>query len=492
MLHHLRGDLGQHCTAVLRELALNGHRSLDEMNDLRETLFSANESDSRMLTVLRTLINNGAISRLRSAHAQSRSDARADILSELSDAQLIVKDKKTQATQEEKIAKALVTKTDSSVDLRDLEPRNQGKRVADNLDDQQASKKSKIAESTSKNLHGGVPANLVDEAQWVTFDVYYANNALRNSRLVSRAVQRYGLLAGQVLGASLYQATNSDSGRRAMSDWRLPNEMEQRHFNIDMRRLLLDVNSRSDWSDANTDLGHNFTDQKNSPAAAGQPPTTNGQRVNGHANGGVDLFTSSPISTAMIEDQLAILAEDPLAWIRLDSSQGGCVVDLQKVAEDVQEAELLTYVKARFGAIASRIARILIAHGRLDERRLQELGLFPARDLRQNLAILKTSGLIHLQEVPRDIQRQTGRTLYLWFFDIHRAKDLLLEDTRKGISRLLQKLSMDRKFYSTLLEKAEQQSVRGREEQLLTDSELKSLNQWEAARKANLDGSRQA
>ena len=477
MLHCMHGDLGQQYKAVLRGLALNGHQSLDQMRKSRDYLVSTHETDSTMMSVLRTLINNGAISRLRSAHAQSRSDARADMLLEISDAQLIAKDKKTQAAREEKINEGLGRKLDSAVDLRELESCSHKKRAADHLNHEQASKKSKTTESTSEILHDSVPANLLDEAQCLTFDIHYATNALRSYRLVSRAIQRYGFLAGQVLRASLSQAPKSGVTDSTMSERRSSSELEPQDFVINMGRLLLDVNARGDCGDDDANLERNFTEQKDS-ASVGQPSTRNGQRTTGHTNGGLEFLTGSPISMEMIEDQLAILSEDPSGWIRSESSQGGYVVDLQKVIEDAREAELLTYVKARFGAIASRIVRILLAHGRLDERRLQELGLFPARDLRQNLAFLQTSGLIALQEVPRDIQRQTGRTLYLWFFDIHRARNLLLEDTRKAISRLLQKLSLDRKLFSTLLAKAEQPSVRGKEEQTLSSSELRSLSQW--------------
>jgi DNA-directed RNA polymerase III subunit RPC3 len=181
-----------------------------------------------------------------------------------------------------------------------------------------------------------------------------------------------------------------------------------------------------------------------------------------------------------VEQHLAFLAQEPyiFATRKIESGITRWGVEFRNLARRLRHLELERLIEARFGTVAVRIVRVLVAKGRLDEKRLQEVGLMASKDLRQKLAQMEAAGFVDLQEVPRDTQRQPSRTIYLWFYDPDRACTMILEDVYKTMSRFFQRLKAERLKLKPLLEKAERTDVKSNMEQYLSAEELKALNAW--------------
>ena len=180
-----------------------------------------------------------------------------------------------------------------------------------------------------------------------------------------------------------------------------------------------------------------------------------------------------------VEEQLHILAQAPDAFLQCDRLLNQWLVDKDNCNSCLLQNEIVRYIRVRFGSMALRVIRILFDRGKVDERKLQEIGLFPAKELRQLLSEMKSCGLVKLQEVPREPQRQPNRTMFFWYVDGEEARQAILDCTYKAMSRLLQCISKERRNIRSTLEKVERNDVRGKEELVLPPFELNTLRRFQ-------------
>lgn len=177
---------------------------------------------------------------------------------------------------------------------------------------------------------------------------------------------------------------------------------------------------------------------------------------------------------------LSILAEGPFPFFEYNPIVDSWFVFKRELYVFLRNQELMRLVAEGlpFNDPKLRIVRMLNDKGKLDEKNLQELGLLNAKELRQSLAALQLAGLLELQEVPREPQRQPNRTIFLWFYDAERVQKLYLNKLYKTMSKLFQRLEVERSRLATTLTKIERTDVQGIEEDILSAPELRVLNQW--------------
>ncbi|RMZ74811.1 hypothetical protein DV737_g5714, partial [Chaetothyriales sp. CBS 132003] len=202
-----------------------------------------------------------------------------------------------------------------------------------------------------------------------------------------------------------------------------------------------------------------FSRLRDSLARTARPPTSNGT---GHSNGhvsesalsnGIDHEEDAGMDRSSFETSLSLISEGPFPFLFRDSLTSTWNVDALRVSRWLRDKEIDTLINQRVGTIGLRVKRMLVDKGKLEEKHLQELGLFVAKELRQTLAQLATWGMVELQEVPREPQRQPNRTMFLWFFDHERAKKAMLGDLYKTMARLFQVLHRGREILKGTLEK---------------------------------------
>lgn len=182
-----------------------------------------------------------------------------------------------------------------------------------------------------------------------------------------------------------------------------------------------------------------------------------------------------------IEDGLRLLHEGPYPFIVLNPVTSAWAVDACKVATWLRDQEIMKLISSRVGFIGMRLLRILIDKGKVDERALQEASLSQAKEMRQALAELQSMSLIQLQEVPRETQRQPSRTIYLWFFDSVRARDVLLGELYKSMARAYQRLqAVERQRMESTLQKIEREDVRDRIDEVVVGREKVELQRFQA------------
>lgn len=209
-------------------------------------------------------------------------------------------------------------------------------------------------------------------------------------------------------------------------------------------------------------------------------PSTNGWASDRLANGFHPSNNNSVHDRTDIIRHLEILAEGPFSFFEYSPILDEWLVHKRKLNLFLRDQELLRLVAEglRVDDPKLRIVRMLSDKGKLDEKNLQEIGLLNAKELRQNLASLQSAGLLELQEVPREPQRQPNRTIFLWFYDAERVQKMYLNKLYKSMSRLFQRLDVERNRLATTLTKIERTDVQGLEEDILSAAELKVLSQW--------------
>ena len=179
---------------------------------------------------------------------------------------------------------------------------------------------------------------------------------------------------------------------------------------------------------------------------------------------------------------LLLLARHPLKFLqhfsRTHSLPERWTVDYHSLMKNVTRHALMQIITSRYGILARRITQILFERGKVGEKDLTTIALVPQKTMRSHLTGLHNSGMIQLQEIPRDASRQPARTLFLWFFDTDRCKAKIQEETYKTMARCLQRVRVEEEKVRGTLQKASRSDVVGREEQFLSVQEREALEKW--------------
>lgn len=178
--------------------------------------------------------------------------------------------------------------------------------------------------------------------------------------------------------------------------------------------------------------------------------------------------------TQDVKLQLRLLAQEPHRLVHF-LENGKVTVDFRHLVRQLKETELEDVITSRFGTLALRLVRILLEKGKLDEKQISNLALVRQKDIRVTLTAMHQAGFLELQEVPRDNSRNASRTMFLWFFDPERCRQMVLEDMYKTMARLLQRAASEREYMRPLLDKAQRTDVVGKEEIYLSQEEQRAL-----------------
>ncbi|RMD43218.1 hypothetical protein DV735_g1959, partial [Chaetothyriales sp. CBS 134920] len=227
-----------------------------------------------------------------------------------------------------------------------------------------------------------------------------------------------------------------------------------------------------------------FSKLRDSLKRTAPPPTSNGvSHSNGHVSdspllNGIDHEEDDGMDRLSFEASLSMISEGPFPFPSKDPYTSTWSVDALKVSRWLRDKEIDTLINQRIGTIGLRVKRMLADKGKLEEKHLQDLGLLGAKELRQTLAQLATWGVLELQEVPREPQRQPNRTIFLWFFDPEKAKTVILGDLYKTMARLFQVLQRGRELLKGTFEKIARAGDDSNPEEYLIGEERTAFLHW--------------
>ena len=214
--------------------------------------------------------------------------------------------------------------------------------------------------------------------------------------------------------------------------------------------------------------------------------SSDSEEANGEAeydpNPSTKVKTSEDSQLNTIRDHLLLLAQHPYQFLHhfpeTPILPERWTVHFPPLMAHVTRHTLLQTITSHYGLHAARLTRLLSEKGKVDEKNLCSLSLLNQKSMRSYLTTLHQSGMIQLQEVPRDNSRNPQRTLYLWFFDVERCKAKMLQETYKTMARCLQRVRVEGDKVKSTVEKASRSDVIGREEEFLGVQEREALGKW--------------
>ncbi|KAG2175484.1 hypothetical protein INT43_001131 [Umbelopsis isabellina] len=159
------------------------------------------------------------------------------------------------------------------------------------------------------------------------------------------------------------------------------------------------------------------------------------------------------------------------------SEHGGSnffVVDYKSIRQYMRSKLLYKILKSKFGQKPCRIARILIDKGKLEEKQVQKLAMLPAKDTREQLALLCTHGICDIQEVPKSADRAPSRTIFLWFVNLDKCYKEILMDLYRSIANVRQRSRHELAIRQRLLAKMERKDVSANQN-LLSEADKKAV-----------------
>jgi DNA-directed RNA polymerase III subunit RPC3 len=480
---------GKIAAAIIAQLILLGHASIGQLKkssrEYYESTRTGNKNtngdavdsslgpsdssethlDGDLDNALRDLCKHGLVCRLRQAHLRSEADNRQIAEERVHNRPIVSATKGTKFKQEttDRIEREMEKEIDTHINI--LKPRSSStmpqKRKMDGLDGSTSNaKKAKMANDAAISEAEVDSTCIMDDetndfSESLIVRLNYPRIAafFRNSRLVKLVTDTYGKTVSATYEAILKQleptSPVSVEGKSLSPEQEQPSEVSS---DIDEDRLALDL---AFYAPPNDRQGAQWAS------------------VNGYVNGVKHRLTSETRS------HLEILCERPYRFlIHSLEYPDKYAIDYSDLSVHLRNAEVFRIISSRFDKYAVRIIRVLLDKGKIDEKHLQEIVLMSAKELRQTLAMLQQAGILELQEVPREAQRQPSRTMYLWFYDPDRARKMLIEDTYKCMARCLQRLKVESEEVKPTLEKSERSDVKGQEERLLAKAELEVLKGW--------------
>ncbi|KAK4122567.1 hypothetical protein N657DRAFT_620446 [Parathielavia appendiculata] len=195
-------------------------------------------------------------------------------------------------------------------------------------------------------------------------------------------------------------------------------------------------------------------------------PTTNG--VNGTHGTKVKFDESAAPKERRLDrptqlrQHLLLLSESRQHFVR-HCGPNEWTVDFVPLINALREAELDSVIERTSGRQGLRLVRILRAKGKLDEKALPNVALMRKPELQQKMLEMQTAGFVHVQEVPRDLKADVKKSFFLWFCDVDRSLNRLLDTSYKTMLHCMQVLEALRQKERDVLETTKRTDVRGRE-----------------------------
>ncbi|EXJ61064.1 hypothetical protein A1O7_05217 [Cladophialophora yegresii CBS 114405] len=413
-------SLGSSAAEIIETLAAMGFATAHELETevLEKTDLTQPISKSRFQILLKQLVSSGYIKAVRETHFQSSSDRRQDVERYLRDNRMIVTGtgKKVAAEAEAKIDSELERRVKSSISAYDVSQELSRSPTQDNT----------------------------------TLSIDYSNLIIRirNDRVAGMAEKVFGKGIAQVVRAACSQIIDVDPRSFPVRLVENPANAVQR---LDAAKLCSDV----------------FHGKAN---GGSRPNGTNGHHSN-QTNGvtGEDQI---------IEHHLAVLAEGNFAFLQQEpNNPKSWSINKPKFTSFLRDKEMYRLIGESLTEPALRVVRMLADKGKLDERAMLDIGLLNAKELRKCLSGLQTMGFLELQEVPKDPQRQPKNTIFLYFHDPERVQKVFLDKLYKTMSRMYERLHLEREKVASTLTKVERLEE-GTELEILPAAELQELYRW--------------
>lgn len=180
-------------------------------------------------------------------------------------------------------------------------------------------------------------------------------------------------------------------------------------------------------------------------------------------------------SITLIEHHLQLLSASTNVQFLIEMTPGTYTVPYTSLDKLVKEYNFDTLIKTTLGSNAFRVLKCLKSLKLGDEKSISNAVLLKEKTVRNEIYKLILLNCVEIQEIPRSADRAASKTFYLFRHKEGVSYRFLSNSILYSMSQILTNVEAFKEDHQILLDKCEREDVKGHEEELLLDSELKTL-----------------
>lgn len=184
---------------------------------------------------------------------------------------------------------------------------------------------------------------------------------------------------------------------------------------------------------------------------------------------------SDPHSITLIQHHLKLLTSSTNIPFLTELSPGVYTVSYTQVVKYLQEYNYETVIKTTLGGASLRVLRCLKRLKLADEKILSNSVLLKEKQVRNEIYKLIKLNVVEIQEIPRSTDRAASKTFYLFRHKPSSSYSYLVNSLKFCMGEILTNIQSFKQDNKILLEKCDREDVKGHENELLLESELKIL-----------------
>lgn len=187
----------------------------------------------------------------------------------------------------------------------------------------------------------------------------------------------------------------------------------------------------------------------------------------------------------LVTEHLRLLTASSVPFL-VEVAPGLYTVPFLQLARAVKQYHHEALVKTTLGANALRVLKCVQTMRLVDEKAIANLVLLKEKTVKNEVYRLVTHGVLEIQEVPRSADRAALKTFYLFRHKPQPTYSYLSESLMFAMGQILSNVQTFKLEHRILLDKCEREDVKGHEDELLLDLELKALRDLRAREVANM------
>ncbi|NXR67917.1 RPC3 polymerase, partial [Rhadina sibilatrix] len=177
-----------------------------------------------------------------------------------------------------------------------------------------------------------------------------------------------------------------------------------------------------------------------------------------------EIFRSLPagynIGKQVLDQYLALLADDPLEFVGKSGDSGGGTYTVKVTWGPTwglpsPSPPSLTCPSRRFGSRCARIFRLLLRKKHLEQKQVEDFAMIPAKEAKDMLYRMLSENLVSLQEIPKTPDHAPSRTFYLYTVNVMAAARMLLHRCYKSVANLMERRQHEMQENKRLLDKSQ-------------------------------------
>ncbi|NXC90119.1 RPC3 polymerase, partial [Cercotrichas coryphoeus] len=181
-----------------------------------------------------------------------------------------------------------------------------------------------------------------------------------------------------------------------------------------------------------------------------------------------EIFRSLPagynIGKQVLDQYLALLADDPLEFVGKSGDSGGGTYTIKVMwgpgaswapPSPFPHPSLIPLLLHSFGSRCARIFRLLLRKKHLEQKQVEDFAMIPAKEAKDMLYRMLSENLVSLQEIPKTPDHAPSRTFYLYTVNVMAAARMLLHRCYKSVANLMERRQHEMRENKRLLEKSQ-------------------------------------